>query len=174
MNAKPDITAVTKVGALLDAYPELEATLMDQSPAFAKLKNPVLRKTVAKVATLKTAADIAGLPVGSLVAALRKAAGFADTGEGCADTEAASLVEDAPAWTATVSIAADFAAEDYLARGEHPLGDIQSAVRRLAPGQAVRLRSGFVPAPLIEHFRGQGLRTCTTPEGEGYITIITP
>ena len=45
------ITPKTKVGELLDAYPELEPVLMGLAPAFNKLKNPVLRKTIGKVAT---------------------------------------------------------------------------------------------------------------------------
>jgi hypothetical protein len=45
------ITPQTKVGELLDAYPELESILFELSPAFAKLKNPILRKTVARIAT---------------------------------------------------------------------------------------------------------------------------
>lgn len=46
------ITPQTKVGELLDAFPELEETLFSLSPKFKHLKNPMLRKTVAKVATL--------------------------------------------------------------------------------------------------------------------------
>ncbi|MCP4310925.1 MAG: DUF1858 domain-containing protein, partial [Bacteroidetes bacterium] len=34
------ITPKTRVGELLDAYPELEQVLMGLSPAFKKLKNP--------------------------------------------------------------------------------------------------------------------------------------
>ena len=51
--SKITISPKTKVGELLDAYPELEPVLMAMSPAFEKLKNPVLRKTVARVATLQ-------------------------------------------------------------------------------------------------------------------------
>ena len=75
MTAKLPITPQTKVGELLEAYPELEAVLVAQTPIFEKLKNPVLRKTVAKVATLEKAAAIANIPVVKLVSELRKAAG---------------------------------------------------------------------------------------------------
>ena len=47
------ISPKTKVGELLDNYPDLESVLMEMSPAFEKLRNPVLRKTVARVATLQ-------------------------------------------------------------------------------------------------------------------------
>lgn len=65
----------TKVGALLDAYPELEAVLISIAPAFEKLRNPILRRTVAKVATLEQAARIGGVRVRDLVNQLRQAAG---------------------------------------------------------------------------------------------------
>lgn len=48
-----EITPSTTVYAILDSYPELEEVLIGMAPAFKKLKNPILRNTVAKVATLK-------------------------------------------------------------------------------------------------------------------------
>ncbi len=71
------ITPDLKVAALLDEYPELEPVLIELAPAFKKLRNPVLRKTVARVTTLERAAGIAGLDTAVLVKALRKAAGQA-------------------------------------------------------------------------------------------------
>lgn len=41
------ITPETKLKDILDTYPELERVLLEISPAFAKLQNPLLRKTVA-------------------------------------------------------------------------------------------------------------------------------
>ena len=48
---------------LLEHCPELEDELLALSPAFAKLKNPILRRTVAKVATLCQAAGTGEIPV---------------------------------------------------------------------------------------------------------------
>lgn len=47
------ITPKTKVLELIETYPELEDILIEYAPAFKKLKNPLLRKTVAKIATLQ-------------------------------------------------------------------------------------------------------------------------
>jgi hypothetical protein len=44
------------VADLLDSWPELEETLVAQAPAFRRLRNPVLRRAVARVATLEPAA----------------------------------------------------------------------------------------------------------------------
>src|SRR5262249_41576159 len=69
---KPAIDPDTTVGALLDAYPEAEAVLIDLAPAFAKLRNPVVRRTVAKVATLEHAAKIGGVSLRTLIGKLRE------------------------------------------------------------------------------------------------------
>lgn len=73
----PDITPDTKVGALLERWPGLEAVLVELSPHFRALRNPLLRRTVAKVATLRQAATVGGVPLGVLIGRLRAAAGLA-------------------------------------------------------------------------------------------------
>src|SRR5579859_5248077 len=65
----------TKVGALLDRFPELEDILIGLAPPFKKLKNPLLRKGAASVASLKHAAVVGGLPVNDLVNKLRAVVG---------------------------------------------------------------------------------------------------
>jgi uncharacterized protein len=57
------ITAETKVYDLLETYPYLLDWLVDYAPDFKKLKNPVLYNTVARAATLETAASMADVPV---------------------------------------------------------------------------------------------------------------
>ena len=69
------ITPETKVGALLEAYPGIDDVLIEWVPAFEKLKNPILRKTVAKVATLQQAARIGGVSTRDMVRKLREATG---------------------------------------------------------------------------------------------------
>ena len=51
------IAPKTKVAELIDAYPQLEQVLIDYVPAFEKLRNPVLRKTVARITTLQSDLD---------------------------------------------------------------------------------------------------------------------
>ena len=75
MNTGINISPDTKIGAMLDAYPQLEEVLLAMSPSFSKLKNPVLRRTVAKVATVRQVARVGNLPLGKLVNDLRSAIG---------------------------------------------------------------------------------------------------
>ena len=65
----------TTVGAMLEAYPELEGVLLEMAPAFAKLRNPVVRRTVAKVANLEQAAKIGGISLQAMILRLRNVTG---------------------------------------------------------------------------------------------------
>jgi hypothetical protein len=69
------ITPKTKVLELIETYPELEDVLIEYAPAFKNLKNPVLRRTVAKIATLQQAAAIGGVKTEELINRLRKEVG---------------------------------------------------------------------------------------------------
>ena len=75
MNEELPITAETKVAALLARYPELEDVLIAMAPPFKKLKNPILRGSVAKVASLRQAAMVGRLAVEDMVNQLRAAVG---------------------------------------------------------------------------------------------------
>jgi hypothetical protein len=97
------ILPTTKVGALLERYPELEDVLITLAPPFQKLKNPLLRNGVAKVATLKHAAVVGGMPVNDLVNKLRAAVGQ----QAIASEDVGGPVayfSDQPEWYATAKI----------------------------------------------------------------------
>lgn len=70
-----EITPHTNVAELLDTYPQLEDMLIDMAPAFRKLKTPLLRRTIARVATLRQAAMTGDLPVSDVVGRLREEVG---------------------------------------------------------------------------------------------------
>jgi hypothetical protein len=53
----------TKVHDLLSAHPYIKDYLIQLHPHFKALNNPVMMKTVGRVATLKKAAGAAGIPI---------------------------------------------------------------------------------------------------------------
>ncbi|MEW6266888.1 MAG: DUF438 domain-containing protein [Thermodesulfobacteriota bacterium] len=75
-----EVNGETKVLALLEPYPFLIETLVSISPHFNNLKDPVLRETMGKVATLNHASAVSGVPVDELFGKLA-AAVLARTGE---------------------------------------------------------------------------------------------
>lgn len=167
-----DITPQTKVGPMLDAHPELEAVLLELSPAFAKLKNPVLRRTVAKLATLETAAGMAGLNPRELVAALRKAAGQPVEE---APEASASPTGPAPAWVQEGNIRTTLEADALLARGQSPLSAALEAARLLQAGELLLVTVAFRPQPLIETLEKQGYRThLQQVDAGGFALLVGP
>jgi uncharacterized protein len=57
------ITPQTTIHSLLNEYPFLKDFLTSYNPEFKKLANPVLRRTMGRMATLERAADMAGVPL---------------------------------------------------------------------------------------------------------------
>ena len=172
------ITPETKIAELLEAYPQLEEVLIQQSPHFKALKNPILRKTVAKVATLEKAAQMSGIPVRRLVATLREAAGLpgepsaADLGP---ELEPAAADAVAPGWFDQGKVGLTVDADDLLAKGEVPLPRINRAVTELQPGALLCVKSAFRPAPLLEALQKAGHRTYVTKASpDAFHTYVCP
>jgi hypothetical protein len=147
------ITPRTKVYELLQSYPELEDVLIEMAPVFKKLKNPVLRRTIARVTTLQQAAQVGEIPVHSLVNTLRQKVGQ-DTLEGL---EAGTAGHSAkPSWLVEDRIVKRLDARPIIEQGGHPLGEVLEGVRDLNTGEIYQLTTPFLPAPLIERVVAQG------------------
>lgn len=161
MTEKLDITPDTKVGALLDAYPSLEETLIEQAPAFGKLRNPILRKTVAKVATLCQAAQVGGVSLGTIITTLRRKAGLDSTAT--AEGEASAGASQ-PAWFSREKIAQSFDASPLLESGQHPMAIVMEHLGKLPPGGIYELITPFVPAPLLDMATKKGFASWSVTE----------
>lgn len=162
------INPETTIGALLEAYPQVEGTLVDLAPAFAKLRNPVVRRTVAKVATLQQAAKIGGVSLQTMILKLRQATGEGSTERPIAD--ALPTEDDTPRWMIQGRIAKEIDADSMLERRVHPIGMVREAVERLGPGEVVMLRSSFRPEPLIEAMRRTGVTVHSFVQGATHFT----
>ena len=69
------ITPKTKIWDIIETYPQLEDKIIEYVPAFSKLKNPLLRRTIGKVATLQQASATGNVNINDLVGFLRKEIG---------------------------------------------------------------------------------------------------
>ena len=140
------ITPKTKISDLLDSYPELEKTLLDYTPAFKKLKNPILRKTIVKITTLQQASAIANVKVEELINTLRKEVGQELIGRQ-AET---GYNEEKPEWFENEKVTTKFDAREMLEAGEHPVNQVMSDLRSMKKGEIYELQAPFLPAPLID------------------------
>ncbi len=170
---RPTITPELKVGELLEAYPELEDVLVDIAPAFEKLRNPVLRRTVAKLTSIRQAAQVGGVSLGEMVGRLRSAAGCE---EGWVDEGVAPAETDVrPDWVNEGELVETFDAFEMIEGGGHPLPQVLAALRKLRPGQVYAIITPFVPAPMLDKAAEAGYRTWTERLGnERFKTHFTP
>lgn len=141
------ITPHTKIAELLDAYPQLEEELIKISPHFKKLKNPVLRKTIAKIANLQQAAVMGNVPLQEMIGKLRKAAG---QDEIFSDVTGGENLHEIPGWFDENKITARFDAVPKINAGGHPMGEIISRAGETQKGEIFELTTPFIPAPIID------------------------
>ncbi len=150
---KVDILPATKVAHLLNAYPDLERVLIELSPAFQKLKNPLLRKTVAKLATLAQAAKIGKIPIQDLINTLREKAGLEPI---TVEVDDAIMVPDPPEWFKSGKIVKTLDGRPLLDAGEFPLKNVLDDLKSIQPGEMYEFIAPFLPAPLIEKITQKG------------------
>lgn len=144
----------TKVGSLLDNFPALEAVLVQIAPTFEKLRNPILRKTVAKVASLRQIAQVGNVPLSELISKLRKAAGVEDTETPVNEPE--PTITEAPGWFEPAKIVKSFDARALIDAGENPLPQVTPFIQALKKGEILELITPFVPAPMIDLMQQKG------------------
>lgn len=72
-----------------------------------------------------------------------------------------------PDWLHQVEIVTSTDAREAIAAGQHPLAEVMAAAAALLPGQAHRLITPFVPAPLLDKARAQGLQVWTEEVAPG-------
>jgi hypothetical protein len=168
---RPPITPDTKVAELLEAYPDVEPVLIAAAPAFSRLTNPVLRRTIARVTSLKRAAEVAGLPVRDLVTRLRSAAGLPADLEEAADENAGPPDGPAP-WVDAARVRWTIDADSMLESGHEPMSEVMRRTFELGADDLGMIRSSFRPAPLIELLEGRGFRTAVVRSGNAFATFI--
>lgn len=142
------ITPKTKIYDLLEAYPELEDVLIDSAPEFRKLKNPVLRKTIARITNISQAAVIGGLNVEELVNKLRSKVGQDDIHQ--IDETGSKYNTACPAWFNKTSVVNTIDIREMLNRGEQPVHEVLAALKRLNENEILEIIAPFIPAPLLD------------------------
>jgi len=157
------ITPKSKIAELLEHYPELEDVLIAMAPPFKKLRNPVLRRTVAKVASLKQASAVGRIPIDEMVNRLRAAVGQ-DPVETASESDDESYYTTQPEWFDEARVVASIA-ESEIDPDVMPLNPLISRATRLAEGEIIELVTDFLPSPGIDLMRSKGFLSWSTEEG---------
>ncbi len=148
------ITPETKIGALLDQFPRLEDVLIKMAPEFKKLRNPVLRKTVAKVATLRQVAALGKVSLPEMINTLRAEAGIKE--KFIFSGSEKTPVEDKPSWLSDSKIVSSLDIRPLLESGQEPIQRILRECQNLKQDEIYEVTSPFLPIPLIEQAEKQG------------------
>lgn len=156
------ILASWTIHQVLERYPELLEVLVSLSPAFRKLRNPLLRRVQSRLVTVAQAAQMAGLDPAVVVQRLNAAAS-GETASPPPTTRAAVGATPPQAAPADVPVAATVDARPLLDRGEEPFSAIMAAVARVGPGEALLLRTRFEPLPLYDVLARRGFRHAARP-----------
>ena len=148
-----EIDASTKVAALLNSYPELEETLIGIAPPFKKLKNPILRRSVAKVASLRQAAAVGRVPAAELVNILRAAVGQ-DAIE--VDGEDKEYFPPQPDWFDRERVVSTIDEGEDVDPDSMAITKLVQMATKLAGGDIIELTTTFLPAPGIDLMVAKG------------------
>ncbi len=169
MPERSEITATTKVATLLSDYPELEDLLISMSPAFVKLRNPVLRRSVARVASLKQAASVADIDTAEFVNELRVAVGLAALED--MSVEETEYFGPQPGWFNPESVVVVMREED-LDPNVMPINPLPRTVRDLSGDEIAELVTSHLPAPGIDILRRKGYRTWALDQDGSVHTFV--
>lgn len=145
-----EITAKTRLLDLLTEYPQLEDKVIQAAPLFKNLQNPVLRRTVGRVATVEKVVQIGGLNLTTFINLLRREAGQPELlPDESTPVELPKSVTVEPEW---IKGEPQFTVDgkELLATGEVPVNKINALLPQLEAGRFILLITDFEPAPMID------------------------
>lgn len=166
MEGKLEINPSTRVKDLLDAYPELEDTLIGIAPPFKKLKNPLLRKSVAKVATIKHISAVGGIPLNELIRKLQTATGQSVSDDSYEDE---TYYSSRPDWFLADRISVSINEEKLEDPDKMTLVSILEKAKDIKKGEIIELVTTFLPAPGIDTLKSKGYSVWTEKGEDGLI-----
>ena len=161
-----EITPSVTVHTLLMVYPELEEVLIGIAPPFKKLKNPILRKSIAKVATIKHISSVGGIPLDELIGKLREAVGQQESMDSYRDED---YFGEQPDWFITDKISLSIDEEKLEDKNKMTLVTIFKEAKNVKKGEIIELVTSFLPAPGIDILKSKGYSVWTRKESDDLI-----
>jgi uncharacterized protein (DUF2249 family) len=148
-----EITLETKIADLLNSREDMKDILIRINPKFKKLNNPVLRRTVAKLAGVKQAAIVGGMDPVDLLNQLRKAVG--QTPVDMVKSEGEEEAKEAPEWIFQ-DAKQTLNANAILDEERNPLAELHKALKSIDEGEMITIEADFRPEPLIDEMLKAG------------------
>ena len=161
-----EINPSVTIHALLEAYPELEEVLIGIAPPFKKLKNPFLRRSVAKVATIKHIASVGGVPLDELITQIREAVGQPESSESYEDQD---YFGEQPDWFSPDKVALSLDEGKVEDKDKMTLVIFLKEAKNVKKGEIIELVTSFLPAPGIDILKSKGYSVWTRKESDDLI-----
>jgi len=151
------INANTKIAPILKQNPKALEAIVSISPQFEKLRNPLLRKVMAGRTTLTAASKFGGCSVEDFFRKLEPL-GFEIDRNTRAVEEAGKAV---PAFISSFKKEQliELDVRPVIASGNDPLNLIMEKVKRILPGQVLKIINTFEPTPLVLMLEKKGFET---------------
>ena len=157
-------TLKTKISTALKERPDLKEVLPAFHPAFKKLQNPILARTLTRLVTIEDAAKIAGVDPEAMLTVMNIPGVPAELPKKSATAETAETAETPP-WFKP-ELVTELDVREQLAAGSDPFKEIIGATRELPAGGILNLIASFEPAPMIRVLQKQGWVSWVRWEGE--------
>ena len=163
------IDANTKISKILKEKPEAIDIIASISPKFEKLKNPILRRSLATRVSVKDAAKIGKVDVNNFLKSLEKA-GFEITAY-VPEKKDNKLNLLPPDFSKREIIKLDV--RPIIADGKDPFGYITKVAKKIKPEQILLIINDFEPIPLIDFLIGKNFIHWMKQDEEGnYLTYF--
>jgi len=166
-----EITLDTKIADLLNSSENMKDILIEINPKFKKLNNPVLRRTLAKIAGVRQAAIVGGMDPMDLLNQLRKAVGQAVVDVNMVSKEEIEA-EKVPEWTLDGSKQI-LNANEILDADRNPLAELHKILKAIDKNEVIAIEADFQPEPLIDEMLKAGHEVFTKHINENhFVTYV--
>lgn len=156
------INSETKIAALLKTHPMALEAIVSISPAFEKLRNPVLRKVIAGRTSISMASRLGGCAVDDFYAKLAPLVFTIDnTSPGKVEEETEEKTAPDFLTNCKPEAIVELDVRPIIESGRDPLNNILTKVKSLEPGSVLKIINSFDPAPLRHLLGRQGFVSYT-------------
>lgn len=164
------INANTKIADILRQQPEALEAIVSLSPAFAKLRNPILRKMLAGRASIRMASKMGGCSVDDFFSRL-KPLGFEidkNINSPEQDGQPTGNLNDFLSGIQPDQIT-ELDVRPFIQSGIDPLNIILRKIKSLEKEQVLKIVNSFEPIPLMQLLARQGFVSCSKQVDEGQV-----
>ncbi|TKK68809.1 DUF2249 domain-containing protein [Ilyomonas limi] len=152
------INANTKIASVLKENTNALEAIVSLSPKFEKLRNPLLRKVMAPRTSLATASKMGGCTLDELYQKLEPLGFKADKQIKTNEEEEQTQVPHFVKLLAQIQVT-ELDVRPVIASGSDPLKLIMEEVKKVKPGEVLKIINTFQPTPLILMLQKKGFET---------------